>query len=205
MGHKQVSPQRHVHLKVTDRYLPIFLGLIRSGFSADITIGCSLDQILSTQVGIDADYLQERVQTVFLNNSPVDDLSSATVADGAVISLSAAMPGLNGAVMRRGGPLSQLRHSISISHASSAVCDTSAPGRIKLKFFNLIAKEIGPQFLSRGIVVSGTALGELLESQTPDFWQAVTAAELDNTPCQVEDLMDQKWLEDNILLEVQTD
>ena len=203
MGHKQASPQRHIQLKVTDRYVPVFLELVRSGFSADITIGCSLDRILSTQVGIDPDYLQDRVQTVFLNNSPVDDLSSATVADGAVISLSAAMPGLNGAVMRRGGPLSQLRHSIS--HASSAVCDTSAPGRIKLKFFNLIAKEIGPHFLSRGIVVSGTELGELLENQTPDFWQAVTAAELDNTPCQVEHLMDQKWPDENILLQVQPD
>jgi hypothetical protein len=201
MEPKQIIPQRHIYLKVNDRYIPIFLGLMRSGFSADITVGCSLYQILCTQLGIDPDYLRDRVQIVFLNSRPVDDLDSAAVADGAVISLSAAMPGLNGAAMRRGGLLSKLRQSIS--HASDAACDPSAPGRITLKFFNLVAREIGPQFLSRGIVVSGAALIELLESQTPDFWQGVATAELDNKPCQVELLVDQKWRHEDILLQVQ--
>ena len=202
MAHRQPSPQRHVRLKVSDRYVPAFFGLLRSGFSTDITTGCSLEDMLCSQVGIAPDYLQGRVQTVFLNHSPVDDLSSATVPDGAVISLSAAMPGLNGAIMRRGGPLAQLRQSIS--HTSDAVCDpSSSPGRITIKFFNLIAKEIGPQFLSRGIVVSGSALDELLESQTPDFRQNIISAELDDSACPVDHLLAQKWPDADILLQVQ--
>lgn len=201
MESERVSPRHQIHLKVAERYIPIFLGLLRSGFSANITIGCGLDQILSIQVGIDPDYLRDRVQTVFLNSSPVDDLNTAIVADGAVVSLSAAMPGLNGAMMRRGGLLSQLRHSIS--HASDAVCETSAPGRITLKFFNLVAKEIGPQFLARGIIVRGTELGELLENQTPDFWHSIASAELDSTPCGVDHLKDQKWSDEKVLLKVQ--
>jgi hypothetical protein len=194
------ASSRQINLTVINRCLPLFLGLVRSGFWADIHTGCSLDEILCTQVGIAPDYLQDRIQTVFLNNSPVDDLSSATVPDGAVISLSAAMPGLNGAVMRRGGPLSQLRHSISLT--SDSICERSVPGRITLKFFNLIAREIGPQFLSQGIVVSGSAIGELLESHAPDLRQGITSAEVDNTPCRVEVLMDQNWLDEQVLLQV---
>jgi hypothetical protein len=201
-GQNTSRPQRHIQLTVASDSIPTFFGLLRSGFSIDLNVGCSLEQMLCDQLGIAADYLQNRAQTVFLNSSPVDDLATATVPDKAVISLSAAMPGLNGAVMRRGGPLAGMRRSIS--HAPDQVCSQSSPGRITLKFFNLVAKELGRQFLARGVVVSTKSLGELLAMQTSNFWQGVLSAKIDRSPCKFDQLSLDKWPEQEVLLEVKT-
>jgi len=197
-----IKPERHVQFTVVPECIPVFFSLLRSGFSANIIVGCSLEHMLCDQLDIEADYLQNRVQTVFLNYSPVDDLATAAVSDGAVISLSAAMPGLNGAIMRRGGPLSGMRRSIS--YASDGVCDQPHPGRITLKLFNLIARELGRQFLARGVVVSTKPLGELLALQTSNFWQGVKSAAVDRSPCQVDQIVLAEWPEQEVLLQVQT-
>jgi hypothetical protein len=197
---KTIRPQRHVQLEVVADSIPMFFELLRSGFSADVTVGCSLEHMLCNQMNIAPDYLRNRVQTVFLNNSPVDDLASAAVPDGAVISLSAAMPGLNGAVMRRGGPLSEMRRSIS--HASDEVCSQPFPGRITLKLFNLIARELGSRFLTRGIVVSSKTLGDLLKRQTRNFWQGVKLAEIDGSRHPVDQLILYEWPEQEVFLQV---
>jgi len=199
-GQRAASPPRHLQLGVVANCIPVFFGLLRSGFSADVTVGCSLEQMLCSQMNIAPDYLRQRVQTVFLNNSPVDDLASSAVSDGAVISLSAAMPGLNGAIMRKGGPLAEMRRSIS--HTADKVCHQPGPGRITLKLFNLVAKELGPAFLARGVVVGSTALGELLGRQTGRFWQGVKSAELDRRPCQLDQLALHEWPEQPVSLQV---
>jgi hypothetical protein len=197
---KTIRPPRHIQLEVVADSIPVFFGLLRSGFSAEITVGCSLEHMLCKQMNIAPDYLRNRVQTVFLNNSPVDDLASAVVSDGAVISLSAAMPGLNGAIMRRGGPLSEMRRSIT--HSPDGVCNQLSPGRITLKLFNLIAKELSSQFLTRGIVVSSKELDELFTQQTRNFWQGVKSAEIDGSPCQVDQFLFNEWSEQEVLFQV---
>jgi hypothetical protein len=183
-GHS--APSLHLTVIVSEKFIPIFLGFVRSGFAADVTIGCSLQDLLSNQLGVDAKYLQDRVQTIFLNNSPVDDIAGTTVDDGATISLSAAMPGLNGAVMRKGGVLASLRQSIT--HHQDDECRAPQQGKIMLKLFNLIAKEIGPDFLARGILVKGRALAEVLAGQTRQFWQNVEGVEIDKVRCGAERL-----------------
>ena len=199
---KPIRPQRHLQLGIVANSIPLFFELLRSGFSADLTVGCNLEHLLCNQLNIAPDYLRNRVQTVFLNNSPLDDLASTAVPDGAVISLSAAMPGLNGAVMRRGGPLAELRRSISYS--PDEVCSQPFPGRITLKLFNLVAKELGPQFLARGIVVTSKALGELFKRQTPNFWQEVKSIAIDGSPCRVDQLILHDWPQQEVMFQVQS-
>jgi len=111
------------------------------------------------------------------------------------------MPGLNGAIMRRGGPLSGMRRSIS--HVPDQVCSQSSPGRITLKLFNLVAKELGPHFLTRGVVVRSRALGELLAQQSRSFWQSIKSAEIDGLPCKVDQLTLHEGPEQEVLLQVQ--
>ena len=200
-GQQTSRPQRHIQLAVAVDRFPLFFGLLRSGFIVDLTVGCSLEHMLCDQLEIAPDYLRDRAQTVFLNSSPVDDLASASVPDGAVISLSAAMPGLNGAVMRRGGPLSEMRRSIS--HAPDQVDSQLSPGRITLKLFNLVAKELGSHFLTRGVVVSSRALGELLMQQPRSFWQSVKSAAIDGSPCEADQLLVHEWPEQEVLLRLQ--
>ena len=175
-----------VTISVSANFKKSFFQLLRSGFTAHVMVGCNLQDILSNQLGVDENYLQDRIQTIFLNNSPVDDISGTTVDDGATISLSAAMPGLNGAVMRRGGILASLRQSIT--HHQNGECSAPQQGKIVLKLFNLIAKEIGPDFLARGIVVNGRALAEVLAGQTALFWQHVERVEIDRVRCETERL-----------------
>jgi hypothetical protein len=199
-GRQNSRPRRQIQLAVAADKFPLFFGLLRSGFSVDLTVGCSLEHMLCDQLGIAPDYLRDRAQTVFLNSSPVDDLASASVSDKAVISLSAAMPGLNGAIMRRSGPLSEMRRSIS--HAPDQVCRQLSPGRITLKLFNLVAKELGQQFLTRGVVVSSRALGELFRQQPRSFWQSVQSAAIDGSPCEVDQLTLHEWPEQEVLLKL---
>ena len=193
----------HLLISVSENFIPSFLGLVRSGFATQVMVGCSLQELLCNQLGIDEDYLQNRVQTIFLNNSPVDDIAAATVTDGATISLSAAMPGLNGAVMRRGGLLASLRHSIS--HQPDNVCIEQDCGQIKLKLFNLIAKEIGPDFLARGILAKGRDLAEVLARQTPRFWQSVKYVEIDNVRYEAEKLRTFQLSTQDVFLRVRPD
>jgi hypothetical protein len=196
-------PQRHLRLGIDAAYIPIFFELLRNGFQTDLTVGCNLEQLLCNHLDIEPDYLHSRVQTIFLNNSPVDDLASAAVPDRAVISLSAAMPGLNGAMMRRGGPLAELRRSIS--HSPDEAYRQPFSGRITLKLFNLVAKELGPQFLARGIVVTSTALSELFERQTHTFWQGVNSVEIDGSNRSIDERMLQDWPEQEVLFQVRPD
>jgi len=200
-GTQTSRPRRQIQLAVAADRFPLFFGLLRSGFIVDLTVGCSLEHMLCDQLEIAPDYLRDRAQTVFLNSSPVDDLASASVPDEAVISLSAAMPGLNGAIMRRGGPLSEMRRSIS--HAPDQAKGQVSPGRIRLKLFNLVAKELGPHFLTRGVVVSSRDLGEVLMQQPQGFWQSVKSAAIDGSPCEVDQLIIHEWPEQEVLLRLQ--
>jgi hypothetical protein len=196
------STPRHLHLGIDAAYIPIFFELLRNGFSADLTVGCSLEHLLCNQLDIAPDYLYSRVQTVFLNNSPLDDLASTIVPNGAVISLSAAMPGLNGAMMRRGGLLAGLRSSIS--HTLDETDFQPFAGRITLKLFNLVAKELGPHFLTRGIVVNSKDLDELLSRHAPDIGQRVKTFQIDGVSSAFDLVILQDWPEQAVMLQIRS-
>ena len=199
---KTNMPQRHLRIGIDAAYIPIFFELLRNGFSADLTVGCDLEHLLCNQLDIAPDYLYSRVQTVFLNNSPLDDLASTSVPDGAVISLSAAMPGLNGAMMRKGGPLAELRRSIS--HSPDEASLQPFPGRVTLKLFNLVAQELGSHFLSRGIVVNSKGLDELFNRQAANFWQSIRTLEIDGSSCSIDQRILQDWPEQAVLFQVRS-
>ncbi|NJL58424.1 MAG: hypothetical protein HC887_00995 [Desulfobacteraceae bacterium] len=62
-----------------------------------------MQTLLCDILEIPKDYVLNRISTIFLDGKPVDCLDTAFVRNHSVVSLSAAMPGLVGAVMRRGG------------------------------------------------------------------------------------------------------
>ncbi len=141
--------------------------LFGRGVKVSVETGVSIRELLCGQLGIDEAYLEGRIQTVFLNGRPVDDVGTARVADGDVLSLSAAMPGLMGATLRRGGPLAAMRESIS--YADSQKKEGSARGIVKIKLFNMVARELGPGFLRRGVLVTGRDLAGPLQAAEKDL------------------------------------
>jgi len=140
---------RGLVLTVTADDGPKFVGLLNAGFMIKTQVGEAVKTLLCNRIGLDQSYFDERIQTLFLNSKPVDDPETAVVKDGAVLALSAAMPGLVGAMFRKGGRYSWMRGSIS--HPDDSDITNRRTGWVTMKLFNLILKELGPFFLEAGV------------------------------------------------------
>ena len=137
-----------------------FFPLLQKGVTVQASVGCSLKSLLCDQLMIPADYVTDRITTIFLDNRPVDDLDRTIIQEGSRVTLSAAMPGLVGATMRRGGFYAALRQGIS--HCTGNGSATGGRGTIRVKLFNLLLAELGPLVLARGILMERDELVELL-------------------------------------------
>lgn len=161
-----------VALQLPAEQLNIFFPLLQSGVTVPATVGGTLKSLLCDQFAIPADYVTERVTTIFLDNRPVDDLDHTIVHDGSRVTLSAAMPGLVGATMRRGGYYAALRRGIS--HVTDSDAAAGESGTVRLKLFNLLLAELGPLVLARGLILGQGELVELRQ-YLPDCQQDLPA------------------------------
>jgi hypothetical protein len=152
-------------LRIAADQLPAFFPLLQKGVNVPATVGCSLRCLLCEQFGIPGDYVTDRITTLFLDNSPVDDLDRTIIQTGSRITLSAAMPGLVGATMRRGGFYAALR--LGISHVAESGAASVQGGTVRLKLFNLLLAELGPLLLARGLILEGVELSRLLKDLNP--------------------------------------
>ena len=179
----------------------IFFQLLENGFIIKDKVGCSVKEFLCNRMFIEQDYLDKRIQTIFLNGKPVDDVNSAIVKDGSAISLSAAMPGLAGATMRRGGVLAAMRSRISYVPEETS-CD-SCEGKVTIKFFNLISRELGPEFLNHGIIIPGKTFSDFISTNREIITAELFLAETDGGKIETEKLFNIKWEDiEEILLKV---
>jgi hypothetical protein len=156
-------------LYADDTCLARFYPLLEKGVVLSARTGCTLRDFLCGQVGLSDLYVDDRIQTLFLDARPVDDVDHAYVKDGATLALSAAMPGLVGATMRKGGRYAAMRRDISQDTDACGICE--ATGKITLKLFNMVAKEIGGRLLAAGVEVDGNDLRrpQRLEIHGPDL------------------------------------
>ncbi|MBI5581664.1 MAG: hypothetical protein HY895_21120 [Deltaproteobacteria bacterium] len=171
-------------LTVTPGSLSRFLPLLGQGFTVQRPAGASVEGFLCRACGIARDYLRERVQTVFLNGKAIDDLAAAMVNDGSTIALSAAMPGLAGAVLRKGGAYAAMRRQIS--HAGPGDSRAGGPVSVTIKLFNLVARELGPGFLEQGVLIHGASLQDFFRRQDRGFGKIGRAADIDGRPVDFE-------------------
>jgi len=169
-----------------------FFQILQAGFILKALVGCSIKSFLTQQLGVSPEYITERIQSVFLEGRPVDDLDSAVIHDGSHLSLSAAMPGLVGATMRRGGFYGALRSSITYKESGSP-CEI-AEGCVHLKLFNLLMKELGPDIFKMGIYLSSSHLAEFLSGQPLEFWQGCKEILLNEKPVRRDLLDKENWL-----------
>ncbi|HMA66596.1 MAG TPA: hypothetical protein VKO20_02145 [Desulfosalsimonadaceae bacterium] len=156
----------HIRLAVRESRLPVFYELLAAGFFVDAPQSCSIRQLLTDVSGMDAEYAEYRIQTVFVNGRAVDDFDSPLVGKDAVVALSAAMPGLVGAVLRRGSPLGSMRGVGADKGAPGTEMSREVP--ITLKLFNQVAAELGPGFLAAGIRIPTARLADFL-AKHPDL------------------------------------
>ena len=164
-------------LKEDSRLFFLLNGVFRQGVQMEILAGSSIRQVIVEQLGIAEDYLENRVQTLFLNGKPVDDVDAMKVSDGSVLALSAAMPGLAGATLRKGGKYAAFRQQISLG--SDSPVPVLRKGRMILKLFNQVTEEQGPVVLTKGIGMSGgDFLDVIRKAQDQSLMQEILKAEV---------------------------
>jgi hypothetical protein len=148
---------RKIHLVLQPPGVALCCGLTAQGFQLSATPGATIRRVLLERAAIPAPYLDTVVQSVFHNGRAVDDDRRVRVGADSIIALSAAMPGLVGAVFRKNSPVAGMRTFDYPNPAPQA----PGPGEIHLilKFFNQVNTDLGPIFLKRGIRLPG-AIGQ---------------------------------------------
>jgi hypothetical protein len=164
---------------------------LQQGVTIRSRIGCNISAFLREEIGAD-DATIEKIQSVILDGKPVDDLESAVIKDGSVLALSAAMPGLVGATLRRGGAYSSFRSAITY-HETGYEC-AQGEGFVQIRIFNLLMAELGPGLLQKGVIIRPEELIRFAAEQPQDFWQGCRRITRDGAPLDASELRDPAWL-----------
>jgi hypothetical protein len=167
------TPPSALLLKVKGEAIPLFTTLLQSGVEVKTAGGQPLGALIGGFPGFSADYLSQRVQTIFLDGTAIDDLTVPLGRDHQVVALSAAMPGLAGAIFRRNSFHAALRTATG-GKATPAV---STVITVTVKFFNSIAAEQGPALLARGVLVKRASLVTFFAGR-PGLLENIVQAEL---------------------------
>jgi hypothetical protein len=149
VGTAEIIPSFECALAATE--LPRFGALLQRGAAVEVSAGRSVEAFLLGDLALDPRYVAERITTVFLDGRVVDRLDDALLHRGARLALSAAMPGLVGATLRRAGYYAAMRSAITHRPALAATAGGAELAEVKL--FNLLIAELGPLLLARGVVV----------------------------------------------------
>lgn len=180
------GPYPELGLKVAAENLPFFTTALQYGVEIEAPSGIALGEFLSNCPGFSEEYILETVQTIFLDGAAVDDLKTPLSGPHPVIALSAAMPGLAGAIFRKNGLHSALR---TTAPASVSNQDTQGPLTVTLKLFNRIARDKGAFFLSSGAVMASASLSGFLKKR-PELLGSIISAAIDSEPVPIEKLSD---------------
>jgi hypothetical protein len=156
---------------VNEPLIAAFFLLLQRGVTIRRRVGCSIDVFLREDIGAAPETI-EKIQSIMLDGKPVDDIGSALIHEGSVLALSAAMPGLVGATLRRGGAYSALRNAITYHEAGKA--GVRGEGWVGIKLFNLMMAELGPGLLREGVFVKSADIAGLLAERSQEFGHGCT-------------------------------
>lgn len=150
---------RNVTLGPTE--LARFTGLLQRGVALRLARPCSVLAFLVEHLGLTPEYVAQRITTVFLDGQVVDVLERARLREGSRLALSAAMPGLVGATLRRSGAYAAMRAEITRAAEDDVDAPKDATLVVHVKLFNLLIQEMGPALLERGVLLEREALDTL--------------------------------------------
>ena len=153
-----------------------FYPILQRGFGIKASVPCTIRELLCDRLGLDYTYVSERITTIFLNGRATDSMTEV-IGEGSTIALSAAMPGLVGATMRRGSYYAAMRSAITCTDGVSN--GARVEGMVRIKLFNLLLDELGPSFLSGGIFVASADLADLFRVMPDTFWEECGGAFID--------------------------
>ncbi|WP_031480664.1 hypothetical protein [Maridesulfovibrio frigidus] len=132
--------------------------LLQRGVRIHGTAGMSIREFIEIGLGLAPEYVEKQIRTIFLNNSPADDIDIVQIKDGDILSLSGALPGVAGMAMGRDTAISGFRSEIRAVNSGDV---GEGDAFVSVKLFNLIARDSGPKLLERGVIVKAS---EILKS-----------------------------------------
>ncbi len=158
--HLSPSSEPTILFQVDNDITEKFIALLQSGIEIHTVSGESLLAFLEKLPGFTHEYIESEVQTIFLDGTAIDDIN-APITGNATVALSAAMPGLSGAIFRRNSIHAQLR---TVQHQAT---DTAVPQQItvKLKLFNTIGRDHGQSLMKKGISINALKLIAFLQAR----------------------------------------
>jgi hypothetical protein len=175
------TDSNRVCLVMDSAAIPRLYRILQAGFFIRSQVETTVSAFLKDQLGLSDQYVEARINTVFLNGKPVDNIEAAIIEEGSTLALSSAMPGLMGAAMRRKGFYASFRSAIT--YRDTAVGGTIAKeGMVRLKLFNLVMADLGPPLLTRGVYLCARDFGEFLAGQHRRFYEAVAEATVNGQP-----------------------
>ena len=148
-----------------------FASLFQHGLLVPVQQSIPVLPLLLALPGFTAEYLEKTVQTIFINGVAADSLDRQ-LPPGSTVALSAAMPGLAGAIFRRQGVHGSLRSRPMVRE--TVVVPNS--GYLTVKLFNSIATDRAVDLLQRGILVRGASFFDFASRREklflpPTRWQ----------------------------------
>ncbi|MCT4626827.1 hypothetical protein [Halodesulfovibrio sp.] len=173
----------------TDQARATWQYLTQSSSEVAADIGDTILNFLTNRLGMEEEYIDSQVKTIFIDGKPVDDITTATIPENARIALGAIAPGAAGMTMCRNSPISSLRSGIT--YTNTAPVTTITEGVVTLLLFNAVMKDMGLQILEKGVTIPAAKL-EQATKEAPD---SILSATLDETSITPEELL--HWVQKN--------
>ncbi len=180
--------------------LPFYTTLLQSGVEIKGSSSETMAHFLNRLPGFTMDYVSDTIQTIFLNGTAVDDLTTLVGTEDPVLALSAAMPGLAGAIFRRNSFHAGLRTPTENVIATEKKQETIF---VTLKLFNSIALERGAELLAMGVRIKTLYFNTFLAKRASLF-EKIIQAELSDKRVNKKDLGTLLTEEEKINLKITT-
>lgn len=197
---RQVAISVSINVTVSPPLVGCFHLLLLKGVTLTASAGTTVRVFLVDQLGIEAGYLANKVQTILFNGKAVDNLDEAVLHEGAVLALSAAMPGLAGAVLRSQGVLRGLRREISLNGQASTT--VGGPVGVTVKLFNAVLHDLSPLLLGRGVTVDGKDLLDRLVTCRSELLDGGARLSIDGQPAEIGALDAPAWAQGPVRLTI---
>jgi len=194
-------PHINLSLVLEPKLLEKFLQLLQKGVKVTARVGSSVRSFLCDELGLSPEYVDKRIQTLFLNGKAIDNPDTAILKEDSTLALSAAMPGLLGATLRKGSYYARMRNEISYQEQSQGI--PLHEGFVLLKLFNLLPGEIGPAVLERGIWLKGEELNRFLKELPDELVGMCTEAKVDGQAVKLKGFAEKSSKYELVLVKIQ--
>lgn len=136
-------------IKTNSKTLSSFATILQAGIIIPIHAETTFADLILSIPGFTQKYIEETVQTIFVNAVPIDNIHQCIIP-GSVIALSAAMPGLAGAIFRREGMHGSLRSRRDVQFDQKK----DNKNFVTVKIFNSIALDRAEDIFGAGILLN---------------------------------------------------